>query len=251
MAKKAKWLEEGTNVDLLEVITEALEETDNTTKINRAKKAVDELLERQPSAEASISDLLTEAKTLITEAQSIYEEEEAELIEMDEDVEDEEVIEDEEDEEELEDDEEVDLDSLSVKELRAIAKEQGINIKGMKKADLIEALSEVEEEYGEEEEEEDLEDMTLAELKELADELGVAYPAKVRKPKLIALIEEAEEAEEAEEEVVEDEEEEELEDYEDMTLADLKAEARERGIRISKKHKRDQVIALLEADDAE
>ena len=91
MAKKAKWLEEGTNVDLLEVITEALEETDNTTKINRGKKAVDELLERQPSDEASISDLLTEAKTLITEAQSIYEEEEAELIEMDEDIEDEEL----------------------------------------------------------------------------------------------------------------------------------------------------------------
>jgi len=41
---------------------------------------------------------------------------------------------------------EVDLEKLTVEELRKVAKEKGIDIKGLRKADLIEAIEEEEEE---------------------------------------------------------------------------------------------------------
>lgn len=110
--------------------------------------------------------------------------------------------------------EEVDYDVLKLSELRAIAKEFGINTKGLTKAQIIEALEE-EEAEGLDEDEED-------------------------------------EEEELDDEYEDDgEDEDDLPDYEDMTRAELKAEARERGIRIKRADTKEDIIEKLEADDEE
>lgn len=117
--------------------------------------------------------------------------------------------------------------------------------------------------------EEMLEDLDLDELKELAKELGVKV-AKLKKVKdedsVIELIMEfdEEEIEEAYDELFGDEEDEDDEDdedededdeddmdYEDMSLADLKAECRERGLKVKKGMKKPDLIEMLEEDDEE
>lgn len=105
--------------------------------------------------------------------------------------------EDEEDEDEEEDDEE-DLSELSLKELKALAKERGVKVtKGMTKEDIIELLSE-EDEEDEEEDEEDEEDeidysaMSLKDLKAAAREAGIKVKKGMTKEDIIEALEDQE-----------------------------------------------------------
>lgn len=113
--------------------------------------------------------------------------------------EDEEDDEDEsEDEDEEEDEEDEDLSELSLKELKALAKERGVKVtKGMTKEDIIELLSE-EDEEDEEEDEEDEEDeidysaMSLKDLKAAAREAGIKVKKGMTKEDIIEALEDQE-----------------------------------------------------------
>lgn len=123
------------------------------------------------------------------------------------------------------------------------------------------AESEDEEDDDEEPEEEEAEDeapeyanMSLGELRKLCKSEGIRYTPKEKAEDLVAKLDEfyAEESDEEEEEP-EDEGEDETEemDYSEMSLSDLRAECKERGIKYTPKDKSDALIAKLEADDAE
>lgn len=254
MAKKAKWLEESTTLELLL-------EVEKVTEDKRALRAINELKERAPEDVQGPVALFKQIIELAEKGIEEYQTEVEEIAEFEEEPK-EEVIE----EEELEDDSfeisDDELDGLTVKELRAMARELEVFERGMKKAELIEAISgveeedefddeevddeEIEEEEIEEElddEEEDLEDLRISELRTIARELGV-FERGMKRDELIDAIEEAEEFDDEEEF-----DEEELIDYEDMTLKELKSEARERGIRVTRKMDEDDIIDLLEEDD--
>ena len=116
----------------------------------------------------------------------------------DEDDEDEEEDDDEEDEDE---EDEVDYESLSLKELKALAKEKGIKVdKKAKKDDIIALLQEEDDEEDEEDDEEDdtpdYESMNLKELKALCKERGIKVTKKDNKESLIEKLEEDDEDEE-------------------------------------------------------
>ena len=117
----------------------------------------------------------------------------------DEDEDDDEEEDDEDDEEEDEEDE-VDYDSLSLKELKALAKEKGIKVdKKAKKDDIIALLQEEDDEDDEEDEEDDTPDyesMNLKELKALCKERGIKVTKKDNKESLIEKLEEDDEDEE-------------------------------------------------------
>ena len=131
-------------------------------------------------------------------------EDEEDTDDEDEDDEDEEEDDEDDDEDEDEDEEdEVDYDSLSLKELKALAKEKGIKFdKKAKKDDIIALLQEDDEEEEEEEEEEedddtpDYESMNLKELKALCKERGIKVTKKDNKESLIEKLEEDDEDEE-------------------------------------------------------
>ena len=125
--------------------------------------------------------------------------------EDDEDEEEDDEDDDDEDEDEDEDEEdEVDYDSLSLKELKALAKEKGIKFdKKAKKDDIIALLQEDDEDDEEDEEEEeeeedtpDYESMNLKELKALCKERGIKVTKKDNKESLIEKLEEDDEDEE-------------------------------------------------------
>ena len=117
----------------------------------------------------------------------------------DEDEDDDEEEDDEDDEDEDEEDE-VDYDSLSLKELKALAKEKGIKVdKKAKKDDIIALLQEEDDEDDEEDEEDDTPDyesMNLKELKALCKERGIKVTKKDNKESLIEKLEEDDEDEE-------------------------------------------------------
>ena len=120
----------------------------------------------------------------------------------DEDEDDEDEEDDDEDEDEDEDDE-VDYDSLSLKELKALAKEKGIKVdKKAKKDDIIALLQDDDEEDDEEDEEDDdtpdYESMNLKELKALCKERGIKVTKKDNKESLIEKLEEDDEDEDEE-----------------------------------------------------
>ena len=119
--------------------------------------------------------------------------------EDDEDEDDDEEEDDEDDEDEDEEDE-VDYDSLSLKELKALAKEKGIKVdKKAKKDDIIALLQEEDDEDDEEDEEDDTPDyesMNLKELKALCKERGIKVTKKDNKESLIEKLEEDDEDEE-------------------------------------------------------
>ena len=122
--------------------------------------------------------------------------------EEDTDDEDEEEDDDEDDDEEDEEDE-VDYDSLSLKELKALAKEKGIKVdKKAKKDDIIALLQDDDEEDDEEDEEDDdtpdYESMNLKELKALCKERGIKVTKKDNKESLIEKLEEDDEDEDEE-----------------------------------------------------
>lgn len=186
---KAKWLEEGTQLDLLNIIQEALESGEKKD-ITKAGKAVEELIERVPAEGegADVAELINSVIPVLETAAANYADEIAAVGDIDED---------EEDTEET-DEEGSDLDEMTLKELRAVAKELGIKTKGLKKDELIESILEAQDEDDEDDEED-------------------------------------------EEEV----------DYTEMTVKELKAEAKDRGIRVKKGMKRSELVKALEADDEE
>ena len=122
--------------------------------------------------------------------------------EDDDDDEDDEEDDEEDEEDEEEEDDAVDYSELSLKELKALCKEEGLKVeKGASKEDLIELLSD--EEKDEDEEEED-----------------------------------------------EDEDEDEV-DYDELSLKELKAECKTRGLKVPKRSDKDDLVELLETDDEE
>ena len=119
----------------------------------------------------------------------------------DEEEDDEDDEDDDEDEDEDEDEEdEVDYDSLSLKELKALAKEKGIKFdKKAKKDDIIALLQEEDDEEDEEDDDDDTPDyesMNLKELKALCKERGIKVTKKDNKESLIEKLEEDDEDEE-------------------------------------------------------
>lgn len=117
-----------------------------------------------------------------------------------------------------------------------------------------EAEDEEEAEGDESEEEysaEDIDEMDRDELEELIEEeeLEVKFNSKTKDPVLQERVKEALGIEEDDEDEDEEDDEEEGEDYEDMTLSDLKATAKERGLKTSGSKK--ALINRLEKDDEE
>lgn len=140
---------------------------------------------------------------------------------------------------------------------------------GKKKSRILEYLIPGEEDdEGEEDDGEDLEDqlseMSLKELKDLASELDIS-PSKVKKAKNASslkklILEEAEEDDilaalgeddEEEEDEEEEDEDDESPDYSEMSLKELKAECKDRGLRVKKGMDKEDLIELLEEDDQE
>ena len=147
--KKAKWLE-GSTVEVLAAIAAALGVEEVTDKeITKAQKGIAELQERfaveeeEPSVLgilAKASEALTEVNGLLDQAGGIYQEE----VEVEEE-EDDDVEEVDEDDDEDDDDEEDDLESMSKKDLKALAKEKGIKVsKKDDKASLIKKIQDAE-----------------------------------------------------------------------------------------------------------
>lgn len=103
------------------------------------------------------------------------------------------------------------------------------------------------EDDNEEDEEVDYEELSLKELKALAKERGIKIPKKADEDDIIELLEEYDEEEDGED----DEEEEDEIDYEELSLKELKALAKERGIKVKKGMDEEDIIELLEEDDEE
>ena len=110
--------------------------------------------------------------------------------------------------------------------------------------------------------EELLEDLNLKELKELAKALGIKVKKKDTEEDVLDLIldEDEEDIEDqyfdlfddeddSEEDEDFDEDEEDEEDYNDMTLKELRSECRDRGLKIKKGSKKDDLVEMLEEDD--
>ena len=89
--------------------------------------------------------------------------------------------------------------------------------------------------------------MTLKELKALAKERGISVAKKDKKDDIIAKLEEDDEEEDDEDEEDEDD----TPDYEEMSLKELKALCKERGLKVTKKDDKDSLIEKLEEDDEE
>lgn len=127
------------------------------------------------------------------------EEEDEDTDDEDDEDEDDDEEEDDEDDEDEDEEDEVDYDSLSLKELKALAKEKGIKVdKKAKKDDIIALLQEEDDEDDEEDEEDDTPDyesMNLKELKALCKERGIKVTKKDNKESLIEKLEEDDEEE--------------------------------------------------------
>lgn len=250
MAKKPKWIEEGTTNELAVDAMNQLTELEPNKQTKRAIKALEEIIERTADGdEETVANLLDTVVAKANAAKELYEAEvEAIGVIPEDDEEDDEEVEDiEEDEEE---EVEVDLDGMSVKQLKAFAKDNDVDLDGVKgKANIIEAIEdalgedeEVEEEDEDDEEEIDLEEMSLNELRGLAKTYNIKTKGK-KKPQLIEAIIEAVEADEDEEDEAEEF------DYDSMSLKELKALAKSRGLKVPSKPRKPKLIELLENDD--
>lgn len=138
---------------------------------------------------------------------------------------------------------------------------------GKKRARIVEysnseESNEEEDEQDEEEDSEDLEerllDMDKDELKNLALELDIPKKKVLAAKKVQSLVdlilEESNEEdilEALEDESDEEEDEEEESDYSEMSLAELKAECKDRGLKVKKGMDKEDLIELLEEDDEE
>lgn len=146
---------------------------------------------------------------------------------------------------------------------------------GKKRARILEYINAEEADEEEEEEEEDsddsdeeeddvdleekLEEMSKDELKDLALELDIpkkkVLAAKKAKALIDLILDEADEEEllallDGENEDEEDEDEEET-DYSEMSLSELKAECKDRGLKVKKGMSKEDLIEMLEEDDEE
>lgn len=140
---------------------------------------------------------------------------------------------------------------------------------GKKKARILEYIdpsdSDSDEDDSEDEDDDDtnvestLMEMDLDDLKDLAKELGISASSIKKAKKVKALVElimsEADEddilealGDEDDEDDDEDEEDEEK-DYSEMSLAELKAECKDRGLKVKKGMDKDDLIEMLEEDD--
>lgn len=191
MAKgKAKWLEEANNKELIVIVQSALNSGDEK-EVKKALKAIVELDERTPDTDGQITveEALESLEMAVGTVKAAYQ---AEI----DAVEDEDVVDadfEEVDEDEAEEDEN-DLESLSKKELAAMAKDLGI--KGAKKKDKDELIALIKEAQGEEDEEEEEEDetpdyseMTKKDLIALAKERGIKVNKKMKPAEIIELLE--------------------------------------------------------------
>lgn len=192
MAKgKAKWLEEANNKELIVIVQSALNSGDEK-EVKKALKAIVELDERTPDTDGQITveEALESLEMAVGTVKAAYQ---AEI----EAVEDEDVVDadfEEVDEDEAEEDEN-DLESLSKKELAAMAKDLGI--KGAKKKDKDELIALIKEAQGEEEDEEeeeedetpDYSEMTKKDLIALAKERGIKVNKKMKPAEIIELLE--------------------------------------------------------------
>lgn len=133
---------------------------------------------------------------------------------------------------------------------------------GKKKARILEYIdpsdSDSDEDDSEDEDDDDtdvestLMEMDLNDLKDLAKELDISAPSIKEAKKVKALVElimsEADEDDILEALGDEDEEDEEK-DYSEMSLAELKAECKDRGLKVKKGMDKDDLIEMLEEDD--
>lgn len=193
MAKgKAKWLEEANNKELIVIVQSALNSGDEK-EVKKALKAIVELDERTPDTDGQITveEALDSLEMAVGTVKAAYQ---AEIEAMD--GEDEEVVDADYEEVDEDEEEENDLQSLSKKELAAMAKDLGI--KGAKKKDkdelialIQEAQGETDEEDEEEEEDEtpDYSEMTKKDLIALAKERGIKVNKKMKPAEIIELLE--------------------------------------------------------------
>lgn len=244
---KPKWIAESTTNELAQEAFNQLTELEPNKQTKRAIKALEEVIERTAQEDKeTVEDTLDTVIQFATLAKDLYNQE-VEAIGI--------VPETEEADEEADEEVEVDLDEMTPKELKAFAKENDIDVSGVKgKKGLIEAITEAleaddvdeEEEVEEDDEDEveiDLEELSLKELRGLAKEYGITSKGK-SKDDLIDAITEAIEDDEDED----DEDEDEI-DYESLSLKELKALAKSRGLKVPAKPRKPQLIELLEADD--
>ena len=181
--------------------------------------------------------------------------------------------------------------SLELSDAKAVAKELGIKVtkkdtvetlaeklsEEAEEEDIMSTLEEMgyledeesEEEADEEEEDEETEDdeveedeeeddtpdyseYGLGDLRKLCKENGIKYTPKEKADDLIAKLDEFYGSEDEEEEAEDDaEEDEEESSYEDMSLSELRAECKERGIKYTPKEKEADLIAKLVESDSE
>lgn len=238
--KKAKWLEESTNQELISEVMEKVLLGDEIEKkdTTRAVKALEELQERLPSEgeEVSLEEALSDMEKAILEgiqkAKDAYNSELEAITEEETDEDEEEDIEDSDEDDDDEDIEDEDIEEtdeegyedLTVKELRAECRKRGIPVKGLKKPGMIEALQGLDEDDDEDIEDEDIEDEDIEETEDIEEE------------------------ETDEEETDEDEED---MDYEELSTRALKELMKDRGIKVKKGMKKQELIKALEADDQE
>jgi hypothetical protein len=154
-----------------------------------------------------------------------------------------------------------DLDLKELIGLECIVEVSHELYEGKKKARVTEFINPEEAEESDDSEDEDDEDekdysdMTLEELKEEADDQEIEYKKAIKGKKdkeakkiLIELLEEADEDEDEEEAEEEDDED---QDYDEMSLEELIAECKERGLKPGKKPKKAALVEMLEEDDEE
>jgi hypothetical protein len=149
---------------------------------------------------------------------------------------------------EEEDDETVDFSAMTLAELRKEAKAAGYETAGQSKADLISLLEDdqpdndgSDEPDEEEDDEPDLATMPIGELRALAKEAGV-YERGMTRAQLIEALADVDPGEE-------DEPDEDEEGYDSWELADLREEAKSRGL--NPKLPKSKLVAALVANDEE
>lgn len=161
---------------------------------------------------------------------------------------------------------------LDLKELIGLSCEVEVGhetYEGKKRARILEYINPEDSDEEDEEEDEDSEDleerlqeMDKDELKDLALELDIPKKKVLAAKKVQALIDlilgEADEddimellGDSEEEEEEDDEDEGESQDYSEMSLAELKAECKDRGLKVKKGMDKDDLIEMLEEDDEE
>lgn len=260
MAKKAKWLEEGTQKGLLEVVLNSLENFEDEKLRKKGINATKELIERIPEGEPTVEEIVAEVVKLVNSIpgrfevlQSVVEEE---IDEVAGDVE--EVVED----EEVEDGEKS-LEDMSKKELKVLARDYDVKIgKKMGKDEIVALIKEAmepqadddidEDVDGEDGEEFDVEEvlkqLKTKEIKEVAEKMGISVKGKKSK-QLIAELAENEDTLDILEEMgfveFEDEDVDEV-DLDEMSDKELRAHLKELGYKVKKGATREDMLAILE-----